>query len=167
MTVKKFEGLIYGIVISVICCVGFFILLWMSNYLGNVATSYRNKEALASIETFYISDKPFGEMVTETTPGSRLFYNLDVKRTAGQLCYVRVSWRWVDSINPNKSVMWIVEDGGFVTDDKTSEKLAQSFKVPDDILPGDYTLNRLALFRCGYQEIFSIANTKTDIKIKD
>ncbi len=71
-----------------------------------------------------------------------------IQRIEGKPCYVKTSWRWVLNLEQGKSVMWNSDDGTFFSGDKT-ESMAQAFTVPKNLIPGHYTISRLALFKCG------------------
>ena len=125
----------------------------------------RNNITGAQIVETSLSATPFGDRNSSTKRGKQIFYNLVVHRTEGEECFVKTSWRWVLHLPTGNSVMWNKSDGEFYAGDK-SESLSQAVMVPDLLIPGHYTLSRLAIFKCGNVEDFArnVRNIDVDVE---
>jgi hypothetical protein len=126
----------------------FYVLSNLISSANHSVTQIRTNDAKVMISNSYVSAEPFGPPATVFTPGKDLFYNMDVKRKEGQPCYAKTSWRWILHMPAGQLVMWNTDDGEFFAGDK-DERLAQATRVPENLLPGKYTLSRLSVFKCG------------------
>ena len=122
----------------------------------------RDNDAGPLILTSSISATPFGPRIAETSRGEQIFYNMTIRRVEGEPCFVRTSWRWVLHMDSGNVVMWNKSDGQFYSGDK-NENLAQAVQVPKELIPGKYTLSRLALFKCGSVEDYANTVRNTEI----
>lgn len=125
----------------------------------------RNNEASAYIVASYISEQPFGKPTNIVKRGTQIFYNINIKRHAGEPCYVHTNWRWSLHLPSGDTVMWNQDDGQFYGGDK-SEKFAHVVQVPNILIPGDYTLTRFAVFKCGTNEEFAKTVRNTDLRVE-
>ena len=125
----------------------------------------RDANQSASVVTSFISTEPFGEATVVVKRDTQIFYNMHIKRVEGEPCYVRTSWRWILRLPTGNSVMWNKSDGEFYAGDK-NENLAQAVQVPSSLIPGDYTLSRLASFKCGDVEEYAKSVRNTDLRVE-
>lgn len=125
----------------------------------------RDNSASAFIVNSYVSEQPFGESTNVVKKGSQIFYNIQIERHAGEPCFVQTTWRWVLHLPTGNSVMWNNDDGQFFAGDKT-ESIAQAINVPAGLIPGDYTLSRLAIFKCGATETYAKTVRNIDLHVE-
>ena len=125
----------------------------------------RDNNASAYIVSSYVSESPFGEATNVVKRNTQIFYNIQIQRHEGAACYVKTSWRWVLHLPTGNSVMWNKSDGEFYAGDKT-ESLAQAVEVNKNLLPGDYTLSRLAIFKCGDVDDFARTVRNIDLHVE-
>lgn len=125
----------------------------------------RDNNASAYIVSSYISEQPFGQATHLVKKGTQIFYNIQIERHEGEPCFVQTSWRWVLHLPTGNSVMWNTDDGQFYAGDKT-ESLAQSVMVPAQLIPGDYTLSRLSVFKCGDNDTMAKTVRNTDLRVE-
>jgi hypothetical protein len=142
----------------------FFVISNLISSANHSVTQIRSNDAKVKISESYVSTAPFGPPATVFTPGKDLFYNMTIRRTAGQPCYVKTSWRWILHMPAGQLVMWNNDDGEFFGGDH-NERLSQATKVPTDLLPGKYTLSRLSVFKCGDVADYARTVRNTDIII--
>lgn len=124
----------------------------------------RDNNANANIIMSTLSATPFGVEIDQAKRGQQIFYNFTIKRNPGHACFVQTSWRWVLHLPTGNSVMWNTDDGQFYAGDK-NENLAQAVIVPTNLLPGDYTLSRLSVFKCGSVMDYAKTVRNTELKI--
>lgn len=132
---------------------------------NNTLQHVRDNSAAATIIASSVSAEPFGNRIIDVKPGQQIFYNISIQRQEGSPCYVQTSWRWVLHLPTGNSVMWNTDDGQFYAGDK-SENLAQSVQVPKNLIPGDYTLSRLSVFKCGSVDDFARTVRNTNLTVK-
>ena len=125
----------------------------------------RDNDASAYIIGSYISEQPFGESTNIVKRGTQIFYNINIKRHEGEPCQVHTSWRWSLRLPSGNTVTWNVDDGQFYGGDK-SERFAHVVQVPESLIPGDYTLTRFAVFKCGDNEEFAKTVRNTDLRVE-
>jgi len=125
----------------------------------------RNGSASTTIVNSFVSLEPFGPATGVVKRETQIFYNMQIQRTEGEPCYVKTSWRWVLHLSTGNTVMWNKSDGEFFSGDK-NENLAQAVQVPEFLIPGDYTLSRLAVFKCGNVEDFARVVRNTDLRVE-
>lgn len=146
-----------------------FLFIMLSNVIqtsNRTEQNNRNGAASSTVVNSYVSVEPFGEATNEVERGTQLFYNMQIQRTEGQPCYVRTSWRWTLHLPSGNSVMWNKSDGEFFAGDK-NENLAQAVAVPELLIPGDYTLSRLARYKCGDVEDYANTVRNIDINVRE
>jgi hypothetical protein len=131
---------------------------------ANIQTA-RDNDASAYIVTSYISNEPFGKSTNVVKRGTQIFYNMQIERQPGKPCFVRTSWLWVLHLPTGNSVLWNTTDGEFYSGDRT-ESLAQAVQIPEKLPPGDYTLSRLAIFKCGNVEDFAKTVRNVDLRVE-
>lgn len=118
------------------------------NTVHDSAQTMRDNAASTRIIMSTVSKEPFGNQVSTVKRGDQIFYNITIKRTEGFPCFVQTSWRWTLLLPTGNSVMWNTDDGQYYTGDK-NENLAQAISVPEKLIPGQYILSRLSVFKCG------------------
>lgn len=146
----------------------FLIYLALSSVISSANKSVQDQHdgtATATITTSYVSTEPFGTAATKLTRDTQAFYNMQITRTLGEPCYVKTNWRWTLHLPTGNLVMWTSSNGEFYGGDK-NENLAQAFDVPKKLLPGQYTLSRLSVFKCGDQEDFARTVRNIDIIVE-
>lgn len=121
-------------------------------------------QATTRVANSYVSLTPFGEQASRVPKGSQIFYNMQINRVPGENCYVRTSWRWLLRLPSGAHVMWNHMDGEFFAGDQ-NELLSQTIQVPEELIPGDYTLSRLSIYRCGDDEIYSRVVRNLDLVV--
>jgi hypothetical protein len=160
-------NLFRNIVRSVLVMTGlvaiFLLLSQMITSSQKVAQFTRDNEASSSIMSYHVSAEPFGDPIFTVRPGVQYFWDMKVRRTEGEPCYVTSSWRWVLHLKEGNSVMWNSTDGEFYAGDKT-EYLSQAIVVPQKLLPGKYTLSRLSKYKCG--DVTGFARTVRSIELE-
>lgn len=158
-TILKLVFLVFGLI-------GIYIII--NGVVGAVNDNVqetRDNNAKANILVSSISTEPFGDRVVEVQRGEQLFYNMTIRRAEGNPCFVQTSWRWVLHLPTGNSVMWNTDDGQFFAGDK-SENLAQAIVVPHQLIPGEYTLSRLSVFKCGNVQDFAKTVRDTNLTVK-
>ena len=133
--------------------------------VSNTVQGIRDDQVSASLLHSYVSEKPFGEQVTVVKRNTQIFYNLKVKRTKGEACYVRTSYRWLLHSDLGYNVMWNVDNGEFYAGDE-NENLAHAVQVPNSLIPGNYTFERLATFKCGSSSTYAKAVTIDELEVQ-
>lgn len=146
----------------------FMLYLIINNVVTTVrssAQSMRDNDASARIIISSISKEPFGPRVATVKRGDQIFYNITIKRTEGYPCFVQTSWRWTLQLPTGNSVMWNTDDGQFYTGDK-NENLAQAVSVPEKLIPGEYILSRLSVFKCGNVDEYAKTVRNTNLTVE-
>ena len=153
----------------VIVVVGLVVIYMMLNNVikqtNDTIRSTRDNDAKAFIVSSYISETPFGEATQVVKRDTQIFYNIQIQRHEGDACFVKTSWRWVLKLPSGNTVMWNKSDGEFFAGDKT-ESLAQAVQVPAVLIPGDYTLSRLSVFKCGNLDDYARTVRTTDLRVE-
>jgi hypothetical protein len=152
-TIIKLALLIGGLV---------FIYMMLSSVIKHTNDSIkadRDGNASATVVKSYVSSTPFGPATQLVKRDSQIFYNQN------ESCFVRTTWRWVLHLSQGKAVMWNKSDGEFYAGDK-NEDLAQAVMVPSFLIPGKYTLSRLAVFKCGDVDDFARIVRNTDLQVE-
>lgn len=125
----------------------------------------RDDSAGAVISSSYMSETPFGKKSLIFKRGTQVFFNMIIARRHRTSCFVRTSWRWVLHLPTGNNVMWSSADGEFVTSDKP-ESISQAVQVPAELIKGEYTLSRLAVFKCGDDENYAKVVINTDLLVE-
>lgn len=121
----------------------------------------------SAIQSSYISASPFGPEDLELNRGDQYFYNMVIKKQDGVTCYVTASFRWILHYDGGSVVFWNDNNGGETAGmSKSSGKIAQAFSVPAKLLPGEYTLTRLAVYRCGDDANYARVVRTTEVRVK-
>lgn len=158
-TITKLSFVVIGIAFIYIC------LTEVIKQTKNDIQRSRDHDASAYIISSYISEKPFGESTNTVKRGTQIFYNINIKRQEGEPCHVHTSWRWSLRLPSGNTVTWNDDDGQFYGGDK-SERFAQVIQVPEGLIPGDYTLTRFAVFKCGDNDEFAKTVRNTDLHVE-
>lgn len=142
------------------------------NQVVSYAKSSVQKAQTATVSSFvttsYISDQPFGNDTQEVVPGKLYFYNMKVAKQDGVVCYINVSWRWVLRLPTGSIVYWTDQRGGeSATTPEHVMDIAQAFEVPASLIPGKYTLSRLATYKCGDDNDYAKVVRTTDLIVKE
>jgi hypothetical protein len=152
-----------------VVAIGLFgIYVMLANVIASTNKSIqedRDNAASAVITSSYVSAEPFGQETVQIKRDSQIFYNIQIKRTEGEPCYVKTSWRWILHHPSGNTVMWSQDNGEFYAGDK-SEKFAQALDVPAKLIPGDYTLSRLSSFKCGDVVEYAKTVRNTDLRVE-
>jgi len=127
----------------------------------------RDSEARATVSSSYVSLDPFGESTNTVKSGSQIFYNIEIEEhnRPDKDCFVKTSWYWSLHLPSDYSVVWSSPENDYYLNNH-SKQIAQAIVVPETLPKGQYTLRRLATFKCNNIESFAKTVREIDLKVE-